>query len=115
MTATTGVEPTARAGHPRRRGARRIASGAAFLVMGMVSVMNLAIPTISTSDLHPSATQLLWVVDGYTIVFACLLVPAGALADRYGRKGFLLVGLTVYLIGCLASGLAPTIALLLAA
>ncbi|MEW2438849.1 MFS transporter [Streptomyces caniferus] len=115
MTTTTGFEPTARVGHPRRRAARRIASGAAFLVMGMVSVMNLAIPTISTSDLHPSATQLLWVVDGYTIVFACLLVPAGALADRYGRKGFLLVGLTVYVIGCLASGLAPTIALLLAA
>ncbi|KWT63393.1 hypothetical protein ADL21_02980 [Streptomyces albus subsp. albus] len=102
-------------GHPRRRGARRIASGAAFLVMGMVSVVNLAIPKISASDLHPSATQLLWVVDGYTIVFACLLIPAGALADRYGRKGLLLAGLTVYVLGCLASALAPTVSLLLAA
>jgi hypothetical protein len=57
------------------------------LVVGMVSAINLAIPSLAAGDLHPTATELLWIVDGYVVVFACLLVPAGAVADRFGRKG----------------------------
>ncbi|MCZ0974059.1 hypothetical protein O1L55_27930 [Streptomyces albulus] len=56
------------------------------LVVGMVSAVNLAIPDLSAGPLHPSAGAVVWVVDGYVVVFACLLVPAGALADRRGRR-----------------------------
>jgi EmrB/QacA subfamily drug resistance transporter len=115
VTVRAQFEGPTEQGHPRRRGARRVAYGCVVVVMGMVSVVNLAIPKLSAGDLNLSASQLLWVVDSYTIVFACLLIPIGALADRYGRKGFLLAGLACYVAGCLGSGLAPTTALLLAA
>lgn len=83
------------------------------LVVGMVSAINLAIPSLAASDLRPTATDLLWVVDGYVVVFACLLVPAGAAADRYGRKRVLLAGLAVFAAGLMACALASNAAMLL--
>ena len=50
---------------------------------------------ISTSA---SQTQLTWIVDGYTVMLACLLLPAGAIGDRYGRRAALLCGMTVFAI-----------------
>ncbi|MEU2085605.1 MFS transporter [Streptomyces albus] len=84
------------------------------LVVGMVSAVNLAIPALSASGLHPSAAQVVWVVDGYVVVFACLLIPAGALADRAGRKGTLLAGMGVFTAGCLLCALAPHVGVLIA-
>ncbi|MFH8348836.1 MFS transporter [Streptomyces sp. NPDC018045] len=84
------------------------------LVVGMVSAVNLAIPALSRSALHPSAEAVVWVVDGYVVFFACLLVPAGALADRLGRKGTLLGGMALFTAGsalcAAASGIAVVIA-----
>ena len=48
------------------------------------------------SSLRPSDTQVLWIVDAYALVFAALLLPAGALGDRFGRKGALLIGLVIF-------------------
>ena len=84
------------------------------LVVGMVSAINLGIPALSGSDLRPSADEVLWVVDGYVVVFACLLVPAGALADRCGRKGTLLWGMALFAGGSLLCAVAPHIAVVLA-
>ena len=70
------------------------------LVVAGVSSLNLAIPSI-IADLEPSATETLWIVDGYALVFAGLLLPAGALGDRYGRKGALLVGLAIFIAGAM--------------
>ncbi|WP_218951900.1 MFS transporter [Amycolatopsis anabasis] len=84
------------------------------LVVSMVAAINLAIPSLSADALHPSHSTLVWVVDAYVIVFACLLIPAGALGDRLGRKGALLTGLAVFAAGALLSGVAPNIPLLLA-
>jgi predicted MFS family arabinose efflux permease len=53
-------------------------------------------------------------VDGYVVVFACLLVPAGACADRLGRKGTLLTGLAIFTAGTAVCAAAPTVAVLLA-
>jgi MFS family permease len=78
------------------------------------SRVNLALPKLSASGLHPDSTQLLWIVDGYILVLGCLLIPAGALGDRIGRKGALLVGLGVFGAGCLASAAAPDITVMLA-
>ncbi|WP_406071976.1 MFS transporter [Streptomyces sp. NBC_01020] len=84
------------------------------LVVGMVSAVNLAIPSLSAGSLHPSAASVLWVVDGYVAVFACLVVPAGAVADRMGRKGVLLTGLGVFTLGCVLAAAAPDVGVLIA-
>ena len=68
------------------------------LIVATVSSVNVAIPALSESSLHPSATQVLWIVDAYALVFAALLLPAGALGDRFGRKGALLVGLVIFAV-----------------
>ncbi|MDP9074893.1 MAG: MFS transporter [Actinomycetota bacterium] len=64
--------------------------------------LNVALPTL-VRDLHASSSALQWIVDGYSLVFAGLLLTAGALGDRYGRRLALNVGLVVF--GA-ASGLA---------
>jgi EmrB/QacA subfamily drug resistance transporter len=115
MTSPIVTTADAERGHPRRRAVRYVLSGAALVVMAMVVVVNLAIPQMSAADLHPSSTQLLWIVDGYSITFGCLLIPAGALSDRYGRKGGLLAGLVLFTVGCAACALAPSVVVLLAA
>ncbi|WP_274914423.1 MFS transporter [Streptomyces sp. WZ-12] len=84
------------------------------LVVGMVSAVNLAIPDLSAGPLHPSAEAVVWVVDGYVVVFACLLVPAGALADRRGRKGVLLCGMAVFVVGSVVCAAAPHVGALIA-
>jgi EmrB/QacA subfamily drug resistance transporter len=89
-----------------RLGANAVLCLCVTLVVGMVSAVNLAIPDLSASALHPSATAVLWVVDGYVVVFACLLVPAGALADRRGRKGILMCGLGVFMLGAVVCAVA---------
>ena len=66
------------------------------LIVATVSSVNVAIPALAESALRPSDTQILWIVDAYALVFAALLLPAGALGDRFGRKGALLVGLVIF-------------------
>ena len=65
------------------------------LVVMSVSGLNVTLPTLQR-DLGATATELQWVVDAYAIVFAGLLLTAGALGDRFGRKGALMVGLVVF-------------------
>ena len=66
------------------------------LIVATVSSVNVAIPALAGSSLRPSDTQVLWIVDAYALVFAALLLPAGALGDRFGRKGALLIGLVIF-------------------
>lgn len=84
------------------------------LAQSMVAAVNLLIPRLATSPLHPTPGQLLWAVDAYVIVFAGLLIPAGAFGDRHGRKGALLAGLGVLALGAALSGAAPNTELLIA-
>ncbi|WP_431031901.1 MFS transporter [Streptomyces sp. P6-2-1] len=83
------------------------------LVVGFVAAINLAVPRLAASSLHPSADQLLWIVDAYVVVFACLVIPAGAAGDKFGRKGTLLTGLAVVAAGALVSAVAPNVAVML--
>ncbi|MCX4764481.1 MFS transporter [Streptomyces sp. NBC_01275] len=85
-----------------------------LVAQSMVAAINLLIPQLSSSPLHPSHTEVLWTVDAYVIVFAGLLVPAGALGDRYGRKGALLAGLGLFAAGAAVSACAQDPALLIA-
>jgi EmrB/QacA subfamily drug resistance transporter len=68
------------------------------LIVATVSSVNVAIPSLAQSELTPSDTQILWIVDAYALVFAALLLPAGALGDRFGRKGALLIGLVIFAV-----------------
>lgn len=85
-----------------------------LVAQSMVAAVNLLIPQLGSSGLHPSHSEILWTVDAYVIVFAGLLIPAGALGDRYGRKGALLTGLALFAAGAATSALAPDPALLIA-
>ena len=83
------------------------------LVVMSVSGLNVSLPTLQR-DLGATATELQWIVDAYAIVFAGLLLTAGALGDRFGRKGALLVGLVIFAtasaFGALANDPAQVIA-----
>ncbi|MET3984606.1 MFS family permease [Streptomyces sp. PvR034] len=85
-----------------------------LVAQAMVAAVNLLIPQLAASSLHPAPGELLWAVDAYVIVFAALLIPAGALGDRYGRKGALLAGLGLFAAGGALSALAGSPAALIA-
>ena len=59
------------------------------------SILNVALPRLQ-EDLNATFSQLQWMVDSYTLVFACLLLTAGSLGDRFGRKGALQFGMVVF-------------------
>lgn len=70
--------------------------GVSLVISSMVA-LNTALGDIAVAT-SATQSQLTWVVDGYTVVLACLLLPAGAIGDRYGRRGALLVGLATFAI-----------------
>lgn len=84
-----------------------------FMVLLDASIVTVALPTIQ-SDLHTSLSDLQWVVDAYTLPFAVLLLTAGTLGDRFGRKRLFLVGLGIFTLGSALCGLAPTFGWLIA-
>ncbi len=68
------------------------------LVVAGNSALNVTLPTI-VRDIGATSSELQWIVDAYALVFAGLLLPMGALGDRYGRKGMLQLGLAVFALG----------------
>ncbi len=82
------------------------------LVVAAVSSVNTAIPSIRI-QLRPSDSQLLWIVDAYAVVFAGLLLPAGALGDKFGRRGALQIGLAIFGVASILSSQAGSPNLLL--
>ncbi len=77
-------------------------------------VVNVALPAIGR-DLGGGITGQQWVVDGYTLMFAALLLSAGALSDRIGARQSYGVGLAIFVVASAVGGLAPTIGVLVAA
>ena len=77
-----------------------------FLVLLDVTVVNVALPAIGTAlDTGPAGLQ--WVVDGYALALAGLLLLGGTIGDVYGHKRVVLTGLTIFGVASLACGLAP--------
>src|SRR2546421_9210728 len=64
-------------------------------VVSAMASLNVALPDIAR-DTHASQTQLVWVIDAYSLAFAALLLPAGAIGDRWGRRAALLAGLAIF-------------------
>ncbi len=84
-----------------------------LLVVVTNGTVYVALPSMAR-DLHASASELQWIVDSYTLVFAGLLLPAGSIGDRFGRKGTLQFGLvwftTAALFGTVADSPGQVIA-----
>jgi EmrB/QacA subfamily drug resistance transporter len=76
------------------------------LAMAMLdnTVVNIALPTI-TSKLNATVSDLQWIIDGYVLAFASLLLTGGILGDRYGRKKMFLTGLAIFTLASLGCGL----------
>jgi EmrB/QacA subfamily drug resistance transporter len=86
-----------------------------FMVFLDTQILFVAFGAIEASFADVSTNTMSWVLSGYTLVFAALLVPAGRLADRWGRKRVFLGGLLVFTIASAACGLAPSAGFLIAA
>ncbi len=91
-----------------------IASMGFFLITLDISIVNVALARIR-ADLGGDITAQQWVIDGYTLMFATLLLFAGNLSDRIGAKRALAIGITIFTITSAACALAPTTAWLVAA
>src|SRR5271169_3510269 len=78
-------------------------------------IVNLAFPYISKQYPDTSLSSLSWVLNGYTIVLAAVLVPAGRWADRVGRRRLFVGGLIAFSFGSLLCGLAPDVLALIGA
>jgi MFS family permease len=87
---------------------------AAFVISLDTTIVNVALPSL-VRELRASTTDLQWVVDAYSLVFAALILAAGSLSDRLGRKGTLLVGLGVFGGASLAGSAGATVHQLVAA
>ena len=87
---------------------------AAFTISVDVTIVNVALPTL-VRQLGATTTDLQWVVDAYSLAFAALVLAAGSLSDRLGRKGVLLIGLLLFAAASLAGAYAATSAELIAA
>src|SRR5262245_47395905 len=85
-----------------------------FLVLLDVTIVNVAQPRLR-ADLGAGVAGLLWIVDGYSVTLAALMLPAGDLGDRIGHKRIVAAGLAAFGAGSLGAGLAPGVALLIAA
>ena len=94
----TGTTATADGGWTNGRGVMPVIVVALAAVVSAISALNLAAPSIAR-DLQADQTQIAWVVDAYALTFAALLLLAGAIGDRYGRRRALLAGLVVFVVG----------------
>src|SRR5262249_8665741 len=76
-----------------------------FMLLLDLTIVNVALPDIER-DFHSSLSDLQWVLDAYALTLAALLLTAGSLADRFGRRRAFAVGITIFSVGSLLCGLA---------
>lgn len=99
--------------HPRRWVILAVLCLSLLVVVIDVTVLHVAAPAIS-SDLDPTALQLLWIIDVYPLVAAPLLLASGVAGDRLGRRTMLLAGFAVFGIASLGAAFSPSAELLIA-
>ena len=112
----TDQPPLHTEGHDRRRKwvILAVLASVAFMAQLDLFIVNVAIPSIGRSFAGSPLSDLSWILNGYAVVFAALLVPAARLADHYGRKRFLLVGVVTFIGASAICAAAPSVAVLIA-
>src|SRR5215469_13565446 len=103
-----------RGGHPRRRAILAVMCLSLLIVVIDNTILNTALPTLARV-LGASTTGLQWITDAYTLAFAALLIMAGALGDRFGRRRALIAGLVVFATGSAWAALSGETSVLIAA
>jgi len=98
----------------RRWWALAILNLSLFAIIMDNTILNVALPTLAR-DLHATGSDLQWIVDSYVLVFAGLLLSAGALGDRFGRRGALSAGLVVFAVGSMFAMSVDSASMLIAA
>src|SRR5258707_12751794 len=96
------------------RSAVAIACAGAFVAFLDTTIVNIAFPNISASLAASGRDALSWVLDGYFVVIAALLVPAGGLADRFGHRRIFILGVAGFTAASLLCAAAPSLELLIA-
>src|SRR3954447_18397535 len=117
MSITTQPRAVA-AGSGQRAGVREWTALAVLLLPVLLvavdaTVLSFALPAISEA-LSPTGTQLLWMIDIYSLVLAGLLVSMGSLADRFGRRRLLLIGSVGFAVMSVAAAYSPSAEALIA-
>lgn len=107
MTTSIPTPRPATARDPRRWAGLAVLSASLLVVVMDMTILNVALPAL-TADLRPTSVELLWIVDAYALVLAGLLVPASALADRFGRRRALVTGFTLFAVASLGALVATT-------
>ena len=121
-SAATGSTPRAEkgaAGEPAPDGSTRryialaVVTAVLFVTFLDTTIVSVALGGIQ-SDVHAGVVSLQWVVNAYTLVFASLMLTAGTLGDRWGRKRVMVAGLVVFCLGSVLSAAAGSVSLLIA-
>src|SRR3954454_3341370 len=114
MPTVAGALPRrATAGHASPRAVLVVMCVGYFLVLLDVTIVNVALPRIG-AGLGAGVSGLQWVVDGYAIALASLMLVGGTVGDLYGHKRVVLTGLALFGVASLACGVAPTTGVLVA-
>src|SRR4051812_39814625 len=100
---------------PRRRGLGLVfISVAVSLIIHDATIVNAPVPSI-IDELGITSTEVQWVQEAYTVVFASLLLLFGSLADRFGRRRMMLIGVVIFTLASVLAALAPSAGLLVLA
>src|SRR6201991_1421363 len=92
---------------PNRWKALAVCLVAGFMTLLDVSIVNVALPSIETG-LHAKPNELQWIVSGYALTLALLLVPSGRFGDAHGRRPVFMVGVGLFVLASALCGFAPS-------
>ncbi|GAB25635.1 putative drug resistance protein [Gordonia polyisoprenivorans NBRC 16320 = JCM 10675] len=114
MLSHVSPEPSTTISPRRRTLAMAVLIGASFMDLFDVTIMQVALPSIR-NDLHADAAQLEWIIAGYMLAFASMLITGGRLGDAIGRRRAFLIGVAGFTLASLAGACSPDADLLIVA
>src|SRR3954468_1089216 len=108
IAGTGGGPATFGEADPKRWIALVILASALFIIVLDSTILNVAVPTI-IREFHTQVSSLQWVISGYSLIFASLLISFGRLADIFGRRRLFFIGATLFAVGSLVASLSQSV------